>query len=426
MSGNARCVPSATGLVRSPSLDPLVSDQRILMSRPGECDQSRKFSESEFLVQYHSHAVASSMGMTTRLGFAWITVALFLVFGSAWLSDHTPVWQAAGLFLWLFVVILWSSFGCVNEADCLADLLGEPLGSLVLALAIITIEAVLIGAVVLGSNNGPTMGRDTIYAANMIMINAVGGSALLLGGLRHKEQEYNLQGAAAYLAVIIPLAVIGLILPGFTHADPRGSVTAIQAAAIAILTIFLYIIFLILQIGRHKHFFTEMPSAATEVTAAPDIDPPSKGAVRKHILLLLAGILPIILLSGSLAKLIDRGIAILNAPPALGGVLIALLVVSPKAISAVAAGIADQPMRAVNLALGSCAPAIGLTVPVVLGIGLVAGRTVVMGVDPSQVVLLAVTLLLSALTFSGPRTTLLEGAAHLVVFFMYLVLIFSP
>jgi Ca2+:H+ antiporter len=367
------------------------------------------------------------MGTIARLATAWITVAAFLMFGGVWISDHTSVWQAALLFLWLFAVIMWSSFGCVKEADSLADLLGEPLGSLVLALAIITIEAFLIGAVVLGSNNGPTMGRDTIFAANMIMINAVGGLSLLLGGLRHREQNYNLQGASAYLAVIMPLAVIGLILPGFTHAEPRGSVTPIQAAAIAILTIFLYAIFLVLQIGRHKHFFTEVQSgSAAEMSASPDVETLSKGVVAKHTLLLLAGILPIILLSGSLAKLIDKGIAILNAPSALGGVLIALLVVSPKAISSVAAGIADQPMRAVNLALGSCAPAIGLTVPVVLGIGVVADKTIVMGLDPGNVVLLALTLLLSALTFSGPRTTLLEGAAHLVVFSMYIVLIFSP
>ena len=367
------------------------------------------------------------MGVITRLGVAWITVALFLLFGGAWLGGQASVLLSAALFIWLFVVVLWSSFGCVKEADSLADLLGEPLGSLVLALAIITIEAVLIGAVVLGSDNGPTMGRDTIYAANMIMINAVGGAALLLGGIRHTEQEYNLQGAAAYLAVVMPLAVIGLILPGFTHAEPRGSVTPIQAGAIAVLTIFLYIIFLVLQIGRHKHFFMEAPSdPADEVAAAAGADPKTKSPVSKHILLLLAGILPIILLSGSMAKLIDKGIAILHAPPALGGVLIALLVVSPKAISAVAAGIANQPMRAVNLALGSCAPAIGLTVPVVLGLGIFTGKTIVMGVEPGQVVLLALTLLLSALDFSGPRTTLLEGAAHLVVFFMYLVLIFSP
>jgi Ca2+:H+ antiporter len=387
--------------------------------------QSQEYSESGFPVQ--DRVPQPSKGIIARLGVAWITVALFLVFGGAWLVGHTPVWQAGGLFLWLFAVIMWSSFGCVKEADHLANLLGEPLGSLVLALAIITIEAVLIGAVVLGSSNGPTMGRDTIFAANMIMINLAGGLALLLGGLHHKEQEYNLQGAAAYLAVIIPLAVIGLILPSFTHAEPRGSVTPIQAAAIAILTIFLYVIFLILQIGRHQHFFTEVRSGlAGEVTAAPDVVKPPKGSVARHTILLLAGILPIVLLSGNLAKLIDRGIAILNAPSALGGVLIALIVVSPKAISAISAGIADQPMRAVNLALGSCAPAIGLTVPVILGIGIIAGRTVIMGLGPGEVVLLALTLLLSALTFSGPRTTLLEGAAHLVVFFMYVVLIFSP
>jgi len=134
---------------------------------------------------------------------------------------------------------------------------------------------------------------------------------------------------------------------------------------------------------------------AGEVTAAPNPDKPPKGSVARHTLLLLAGILPIVLLSGSLAKLIDRGIALLNAPSALGGVLIALIVVSPKAISAISAGIADQPMRAVNLALGSCAPAIGLTVPVILGIGIIAGRTVIMGLGPGEVVLLALTLLLS-------------------------------
>ena len=155
---------------------------------PDQEYETVEYSESKLRAP-HRDAPGLSMGMIGRLGFAWVTVALFLLFGGSWLADHTPVWQAAALFLWLFVVIMWSSFGCVKEADSLADLLGEPLGSLALALAIITIEAVLIGAVVLGSSNGPTMGRDTIFAANMIMINAVGGSALLLGGLRHKEQE---------------------------------------------------------------------------------------------------------------------------------------------------------------------------------------------------------------------------------------------
>lgn len=142
--------------------------------------------------------------------------------------------------------------------------------------------------------------------------------------------------------------------------------------------------------------------------------------------MLVAGILPTIRLSGSLATLIDKGSANRGAPPALGGFLIAILVVSPKAISAIKAGAANQPMRALNLALGSCAPAVGLIVPVILGIGIVTGKTLIMGVGPGDAVLLGATLLLSVVTFSGPKTTLLEGAAHLVLFFMYVVLIFSP
>lgn len=362
------------------------------------------------------------MGMIARLGIAWATVALFLLFGDRWLSPDAAAVQSAILFAWIFVVMMWSSFGVIKEADTLADILGEPAGSLVLALSIIIIEAVLIGAAILGSEEGLTKGRDTLLAANMIMINATGGLALLLGGLRHKEQGYNLQGAAAYLGVIIPMAVISLILPSYTQAEPRGSVTPLQAAAIAVLTLFLYAIFLVLQMGRHKTFFMEAEGAAVKKASASA----GAGSVGKHALLLVAGILPIILLSGSLAKLIDKGIAILEAPPALAGVVIALLVVSPKAISAVTAGMANQPTRALNLALGSCAPALGLIVPVILAIGIITGKTLIMGVDPANTILLSATLLLSVVTFSGLRTTVLEGAAHLVLFFMYLVLIFSP
>jgi Ca2+:H+ antiporter len=133
-----------------------------------------------------------------------------------------------------------------------------------------------------------------------------------------------------------------------------------------------------------------------------------------------------VLLAKQLAKLIDHGIALLGAPPALGGILIALLVISPKGVSAVKAALANQPQKAMNLGIGSAAPAIGLTIPVILAIGLITGKTLIMGLVPGEMVLLALTLVLSTLTFSGPRTTLLEGAAHLVVFFMYIVLVFAP
>lgn len=141
---------------------------------------------------------------------------------------------------------------------------------------------------------------------------------------------------------------------------------------------------------------------------------------------LLAGVVPVLLLGKYLTALLDFASDQLGTPPALGGVILALIVVSPKLVSSIKAGLANEPQRAINLALGSCAPAMGVILPIILGIGLVSGQTIIMGVVPSEVVLLALTLMLAALTFSGPRTTLLEGAAHLIVFVMYLVLMFSP
>jgi Ca2+:H+ antiporter len=364
------------------------------------------------------------MTLIARLVFAWATVALFLLFGSTWLDDQISSTGAATLFLWLFVTMLWSAFGVIEDADTLADLLGEPLGSLVLTLSIISLEGVLIGIAVLTSSAGATIGRDTLYGANMIMINLAGGLALFLGGLRHREQTYNLQGTSAYLAVVITLSVLGMILPDYTEATPQGSVTVVQAAAIMVVTVFIYVTFLLIQTGRHQHFFEEPePSGKAGVGSSDPPPKPSREVIVKHTLVLVAGVLPIVLLGKYLTILIDHASYKLAAPPALGGVIIALIVVSPKAISAVKAGIANQPQRAINLALGSCAPAMGLILPIILGIGIVTGKTIIMGVEPSAVILLALTLVLSALTFSGPRTTLLEGAAHLTVFFIYIVLI---
>ena len=375
------------------------------------------------------------MMLIARLVFAWATVALFLLFGSSWLGDQVSTTVAAALFVWLFVTMVWSAFGAINVADTLAEILGEPLGSLVLTLTIICLEGVLIGIAILTSSSGGTIGRDTLYGANMIMINLAGGLALFLGGFRHHEQTYNFQGTSAYLAVVITLSVLGMILPSFTDAIPHGSVTNIQAAGIMVVTLGIYFTFLLIQIGRHQHFFVESqtsdgasakPSHKAEAVSS---DAPSKaqpGEIVKLSVLLLAGVVPILLLGKYLTTLLDLASSKLGTPSALGGVIIALIVVSPKMISAVKAGITNQPQRAVNLALGSCAPAMGIILPIILGIGIVTGKTIIMGVVPSEVILLALTLVLSALTFSGPRTTLLEGTAHLAVFVIYIVLMFSP
>jgi len=364
-----------------------------------------------------------------RLVIAWGTVVAFLLFGGTWLAGSTSSALAGLMFVWLLGTISWCAFGVVEQADHLAELLGEPLGTLVLTLSVIGIEVALIAAVMLGAEAAPTLGRDTMFALLMLVLNGVVGLALLLGGLRHHQQDYNLQGATAYLAVLVPLSVLALVLPNFTRSTAGPTLSSAQAFFFALFTTVLYGVFLAIQTVRHRAFFVERPRAETTAAAGdhggahPDA---SMADVLRHAILLVVTMLPIVLLAKSLAKLVDRGVAILGAPEALGGMLIALIVLAPEGVSALRAAIGNQLQRAINLSLGAALSTIGLTVPAVLSIGLLTGQPVVLGVDPAAMVLLAVTLLVSTLTFSGSPTTVLEGAVHLVLFLVYVVLLFNP
>ena len=365
-----------------------------------------------------------------RLLLAWASVGAFLLFGDALAPRAEVPLPAAVTFAWLLGAIVWSAFGVVHEAEELAELLGEPLGTLVLTLSIVVIEVALISAVMLGGKGAATLGRDTMFAVLMIVLNGVVGLGLLLGGFRHGQQSYNLQGAAAYLAVIVPLAVIALVLPNFTTSTAGGTLTAVQSLFFSLFTVALYGLFLVLQTGRHRGFFVDPAldgaAGAAGRDAGPARHPPAAGTLARHVALLLLSILPIVILSKSLAAVLDFGIAALGAPAALGGILIAMVVFLPEGITALRAIGANQLTRAVNLCLGAAASTLGLTVPAVLGIGLLTGQSVVLGLSSTNMVLLATTLLLSTLTFSGQRTTALEGAVHLSLFLVFLVLVFSP
>lgn len=358
-----------------------------------------------------------------RLAVAWATVLAFAWFGKAWLGDLSQPWFAGGLFAWLLAVIVWAAFGVVHEAEELAHRLGEPLGTLVLTLSIVIIEVALISAVMLSAKDAPTLGRDTMFAVLMIVLNGVVGLGLLMGGLRHHQQSYNLQGASAFLSVIIPLTTVALIIPNFTSSTADGTLTTLQAVTFSVFTLALYGVFLLIQTSRHSDFFQD---AEEEADSGSTSGSTSRGAMAKHVVLLLANVVPIVLLAKSLAVILDHGIAALGAPSALGGVLIAAIVFTPEAISALKAIARNELQRAINLCLGAATSTVGLTVPAILTIGLLTGQTVVLGLKPTEMTLLAVTLILSTQTFSGLRTTVLEGAVHLVVFFVYLVLIFSP
>jgi Ca2+:H+ antiporter len=362
---------------------------------------------------------------TFRLVAAWMTTAIVYYIGAR--IGHLPPAAAIVCFVWLLGIILWSAFGVVHEAEELAERLGEPRGTLVLTLSIVVIEVALISAVMLGQSSVPTLGRDTMFAVLMIVLNGVVGLGLLIGGVRHHQQSYNLQGAGAYLAIIIPLAVIALVLPSFTTTTGLGTLSFYQAVFFSLFTVALYALFLWLQTGRYRGFFAPTGEPIHEGIGIPlPHVHPAPGSTPRHVVLLLANILPIVLLSKSLAKLLDKGLAELGAPVALGGIVIAMIVFTPEAISALKAVAVNQLTRAINLCLGAAASTLGLTVPAVLLLGVLTDQPVILGLSSANMVLLAVTLVLNTLTFSGTRTTMLEGAVHLTMFLVFLVLVFNP
>ena len=329
------------------------------------------------------------------------------------------------LFVWLFGMMMWCAFGVVRHAEAVAERLGEPYGTLVLTLSVIIIEVALLAAIMLHGQNNPTLARDAMFATLMIVLNGMVGTALLMGALRYWEQEYNLAGARAFLVVIASLAVFALIIPNYTKTEPDPSQAPMKAVLFASITVLFYIVFVIIQTVRHRAFFAETSHSRSHESDA--LHGGSRGSsLAFHVALLLLTLIPIVLLSKSLAIIVDFGIEDLGFPAPLGGVIIAILVLSPEGLTAFHAALVNHLQRAVNVCLGSALATIGLTIPAVLIIGLITGYEVHLGLDEVQTVLLILTLFVSGLTFGGVRTNVLQGTVHILLFIVYVALIFSP
>jgi Ca2+:H+ antiporter len=354
------------------------------------------------------------------------TLLVFLVYGQRLLSDLAHPVRFTLILSWLLLIILTSVFAVVRHAESLADKLGEPLGTLVLTLSVTSIEVMIIIATMSTGQGSPTLARDAMFAVIMIALNGTVGLTLLIGGLRYKEQDYNLQGANSFLAVILPLAVIGLVLPNYTSSGPDQSFSPIQTAFLIIVSVALYGVFLTIQNGRHRAYFrTPHPTAEAKDAKRKWRIVHEVHSVPYHVLLLLAYMGPLVILTKHLAVPIEYTIRVLGAPVALAGFLIALLVLAPESVGAVRAALANDLQRAVNILLGSVLATIGLTIPAVLTFGLLYHKPIMLGLDPIDVTMLSLTLVLSTMTFSSSRTNVLLGAVHLLLFFAYLLLIFQ-
>jgi len=349
------------------------------------------------------------------LPVGYATTLAFLAFGSAWLDDlGRPAWLAL-MFAWLFAAILACAFSLVRHADELAVRLGEPFGTLVLTLAMSGMEMMMIAAVMLAGHGSATLARDTMLAIMMIVLNGLVGTCLLTGGLRYHEQTYNLYSANSFLAVIVPLAVLGLVLPGFTMTTPGPTLSVKQSIFVIVMSLGLYGVFLGIQTLRHRDYFVA-PDEKQSAHAAHG------GSTIGHVVLLLANGIPIVLLAKQIAKPINYATSVLGAPAAFGGLIVAVLILAPESMAAVRAALANQLQRSINVALGTALSTISLTIPAVLAIGFATGQTIVLGLDNVDIVLLLLTLVVSMLTFSLSRTNVLLGAVHVLLFLAYLML----
>src|SRR5581483_8576905 len=381
----------------------------------GEARASRQKSTKPF-----GQSIRGEVALFVGIG----TVAVFWSTGSRLVEIVAHPGALVFVFAWLFAVILWSAVSVARHADCLAIKWGEPYGTLVLTLSAITIEVVMISTAMLHGENNPTLGRDAIFSVVMIALNGFVGLVLLLGGLRHREQYYNLQGVNSYLNVIMTLAVLGLVLPNFTPTTGGPTLSIGQQIFLILVTLILYAIFLLIQTMRHRGYFMESDQAI--VAAGPGHHSLHIHSTTFHAPMLLSYLVIVILLAEKFAIPLDNSIEKFALPQEFGGAMIAALVLTPEGIGAVQATLRNQLQRSINILLGSVLATIGLTIPAVLIISLVTKRPVTLGVQGGNLPLLLLTLAVSVVTFTSRRTNVLQGCVHLLLFSVFLLLIFAP
>ena len=325
--------------------------------------------------------------------------------------------------LLILPVLLAAVITAVLHAEEIAHSIGEPYGTLVLTIAVTIIEVALIMSITLSGKGDPKLARDTVFSVVMIVCNGIAGLCILAGGLQYHEQDFEVKGASAYLAVLIALSVLTLILPNFTHTSPGPTLSPAQLIFVSVATLLLYAVFLYIQTVRHREFFTEVGAGPED---RPQLSPGKRRALRMPAVLLVASLTAVVLLSKTFAVSVKTGLAYMGAPAALSGFLVALLILLPESVAAFRASRMNQFQRSINLALGSSLATIGLTVPAVAAISLYLGSNLILGLDAQASVLLLVTLLVSTLTFGTGRTNILYGFVHLIIFATYIFLIFVP
>ena len=360
------------------------------------------------------------MSPAGTLRWPWIwPVAAWAVVGFASVADLSWIWIP------VVVGLIGAVLAAVHHAEVIAERVGEPYGTLVLAVAVAVIEVALIVSLMIADDT-PNMGlpRDTVYAAVMIIVTGMVGLCLFAGSLQHNDQTFSLHGVSAALATLAALAVLTMVLPSFTTSSPGATYSPGQLGFVALVSLLLYAAFVLVQTVRNRDYFLD------ELDPTPDAPGHGKAARQSALgwtmLALVASLVAVVLLAKALAPGITASLDAIGAPEAATGVFIAALVLLPESLAAFRAARANRLQTSLNLAIGSALASIGLTIPVVAVLSLVMGWTLELGLDSREVVLLALALLVSTLSLGTGRTTLLHGAVHLVIFGVFLFTTIVP
>ena len=343
---------------------------------------------------------------------AWVILLLTPLAG-----DNRFMAAAAG------AVLIATVFAAVYHAEVVAHRTGEPFGTLVLAIAVTVIEVALIVSVMIAAPvEKAGLARDTVFAAVMIVCNGIVGLCLLWGGARHHEQGFQVHGASAALAVLAALTTLTLILPNVATTAPGPFFSKSQLVFAGIVSLALYGSFVFVQTVRHRNYFLAAETGDEEAHAPQ----PSGSTTAISACLLVVALVAVVGLAKSLTPTLEIGVARLEVPKAVVGIVIAALVLLPEALAALRAARANQLQTSLNLALGSALASIGLTIPAVAAVSIVLGQPLELGLGAKDEVLLALTLLVGVITLGTGRTTVLQGIVHLIIFAVFLFFAVVP
>jgi Ca2+:H+ antiporter len=322
------------------------------------------------------------------------------------------------------VMLLTAVVSAVHHAEVVAHRVGEPYGTLVLALAVTAIEVALIVSLMLaGGADKAALARDTIYATVMIISSGVIGICVLLGGLRHREQTFRIEGAGPALAALTTLATLVLIMPVFTVSAPGASYSTTQLLFVGGSSLLVWCSFVFFQTVRNRDYFLPASDTGNEAVHAP---PPSNRESWLSFVLLVISLIVVVGLAKILSPAIEAAVAAAGAPRAIVGIIIAMVVLLPEGVSAIRAALANRLQTSMNLAFGSALASIGLTIPVVVLVAVLLDLPLTLGLAPKDMILLVLSLIVCSIGLGNGRTNMMQGAVQVVIFAAFLFLSLVP